>query len=584
MLGSYDYRVVVLSVVIALLASYAALELAGRLTAARGGAWLGWLAGGAIVTGIGIWSMHYTGMLAFTLPVPVQYHWPTVLLSLLLGILSSAVALFVVSRPRMGPLRAWTGGAFQGGGIALLHYTSMAAMRLAGMCSYSVPLVTLSVALSIAFSLMSLWLTFRLRDEVRGRLPRKFASVTLMGAGISIMHYTAMAAASFTSSEDAPDLSHAVRISSLGTAGIGAVAVLVLVVALLTSFVDRFQKQKALLDELFEQGPEAFALTNLDDRVVRVNQEFTRVFGYTRQEAVGRRLAELITIDESAEVQGPPEVAAQGQRVDAEIIHRRKDGKRVHVSMLRVPVSVPGGKIAAYAIFSDVTERKRVERDLERSFQQVRVLAARLQAVREEEDRKIARELHDEFGQILTSIKLTLGKRYQGATVDLTQIEDLANQLLERVKSLSLDLRPPMLDDLGLVPTLRWHFERYRAQTGISVRFQYRGVSERLPPETEIALFRIVQEALTNVARYAGVTDASVELWAEGNWLNLRVEDEGRGFDPSAVSGSASGLTGMRERVRLAGGSLSIESSPGAGTRLFAKLSLAEARKAATSP
>ncbi len=341
MLGSYDYRVVVLSVVIAVLASYAALELAGRLTAARGGAWLGWLAGGAFAMGIGIWSMHYTGMLAFILPVPVQYHWPTVLLSLLPGILSSAVALFVVSRPRMGPLRAWTGGAFQGGGIAILHYTGMAAMRLSGMCSYSVPLVTLSVALSVAFSLMSLWLTFRLRDATRGGLPRKAASAMLMGSGISIMHYTAMAAASFTGSEEAPDLSHTVSISSLGTAGIGAVAVLVLVTALLTSFVDRFQKQKALLDELFEQRPEAFALTNLDDRVVRVNREFTRVFRYTPQEAFGRRLAELIMTDASAGVQRPRDVGAHGQRVDAETIHRRKDGKRLHVSMLRVPVSVP---------------------------------------------------------------------------------------------------------------------------------------------------------------------------------------------------------------------------------------------------
>src|ERR1700704_5292446 len=128
MAGSYDYRFVVLSAVIAVLASYTALDLAARLTAAVGRlARLLWLIGGATAMGIGIWSMHYIGMLAFSLPVTVEYDWPTVLLSLLAGILSSALALFVVSRQTMGPARAWVASIFMGGGIATLHYTAMAA-------------------------------------------------------------------------------------------------------------------------------------------------------------------------------------------------------------------------------------------------------------------------------------------------------------------------------------------------------------------------------------------------------------------------------------------------------------------------
>src|SRR6204780_1122671 len=128
--GSYDYRLVALSVIIAMLASYAALDLAGRVTAARGRARLIWLLGGASAMGLGIWSMHYIGMLAFSLPVPVLYDWPSVVVSLLAAILASGIALFVVSRPKMSLGRAAVGSVVMGLGIAAMHYVGMAAMRL----------------------------------------------------------------------------------------------------------------------------------------------------------------------------------------------------------------------------------------------------------------------------------------------------------------------------------------------------------------------------------------------------------------------------------------------------------------------
>src|SRR2546427_5818023 len=139
MVISYYYRLVTLSVVIAMLASYAALDLAGRTTAARGRVRLVWLVGGATAMGVGIWSMHYIGMLAFSLPVLVLYDWPTVLLSLVAAIFAAAVALFVVSRQRMGWLRALTGSAIMGSGIATMHYTGMAAIRITATCSYHPP-------------------------------------------------------------------------------------------------------------------------------------------------------------------------------------------------------------------------------------------------------------------------------------------------------------------------------------------------------------------------------------------------------------------------------------------------------------
>jgi two-component system sensor histidine kinase/response regulator len=134
-------------------------------SSAQGNARLLWLYGGAIAMGFGIWSMHYIGMLAFRLPIPVQYDWPTVLLSLLAAILASAVALFVVSRNKMGLMRALLGSIFMGGGIAAMHYIGMAAMRLPAMCHYSPSVFILSVVLAIVISFVALLLTFYFRGD-----------------------------------------------------------------------------------------------------------------------------------------------------------------------------------------------------------------------------------------------------------------------------------------------------------------------------------------------------------------------------------------------------------------------------------
>ena len=163
--GSYDDLFVALSVLIAILASYAALDLARRVTSAQGNTRHLWLTGGATAMGFGIWSMHYIGMLAFRLPVPVQYDWPTVLLSLLAAILASGVALFVVSRQRMGVVRASLASILMGSAIAAMHYIGMAAMRLPAMCHYSPSLFTLSVVLAIVISFVALWLTFHFRGD-----------------------------------------------------------------------------------------------------------------------------------------------------------------------------------------------------------------------------------------------------------------------------------------------------------------------------------------------------------------------------------------------------------------------------------
>jgi two-component system sensor histidine kinase/response regulator len=183
--------------------------------------------------------MHYIGMLAFILPVPVAYHWPTVLLSLFAAIVASAIALYVVSRQMMNAFRALAGSVMRGAGIASMHYIGMAAMRLPAMCKFSSFLVVLSVVFAVLISLAALWITFHFRDEKAGSGWRKTAGAVVMGAGIPVMHYTGMAAASFTASDMPLDLSHAVNISTLGTLGIAAVTLILLGLTLVTSSLDR---------------------------------------------------------------------------------------------------------------------------------------------------------------------------------------------------------------------------------------------------------------------------------------------------------------------------------------------------------
>jgi NO-binding membrane sensor protein with MHYT domain len=219
LIGSYNYVTVVLSAVIAVLASYTALDLAERVAAAHATSRRAWLMSGATVLGIGIWSMHFTGMLAFHLPVAVSYHWPTELVSLLTGIASWLVALYVVSLTGFEAPAAWVGSVFQGAGIAAMHYTAMAGMRLPVMCRYSSVIVVSSVLLAMAGGWLSVCLTFRFRHENTGGKLRKAAAAVLMGAAITAMHYTGMAAVTFTASADLPDLSRAVEITPQGMPG-----------------------------------------------------------------------------------------------------------------------------------------------------------------------------------------------------------------------------------------------------------------------------------------------------------------------------------------------------------------------------
>ena len=206
-------------------------------------------------------------------------------------------------------------------------------------------------------------------------------------------------------------------------------------------------------------------------------------------------------------------------------------------------------------------------------------LSHRLVEVQEQERRHIALELHDEIGQVLTALNYTLD--YTGVdlppehTEKLARAHELVRLLTSRVRDLSLNLRPSMLDDLGLLPALLWYCERYQSQTGITVRFLPLGIhGRRFRSEVETAAYRIIQEALNNVARYAGVDEVWVRVWIEPKELYLEVVDQGKGFDPKQVKHRrpSAGLSGMQERAALVGGALHIEAAEGEGVHIRAVL------------
>ncbi|MEK6302034.1 MAG: PAS domain S-box protein [Acidobacteriota bacterium] len=225
-------------------------------------------------------------------------------------------------------------------------------------------------------------------------------------------------------------------------------------------------------------------------------------------------------------------------------------------------------------------QNARLFEEVRASRAQLQTLSQRLVELQEAERRDIARELHDQIGQQLTGLKLTLETCHRlpskQAREALCKAQALADEVMARVHDLSLDLRPTILDDLGLVPALMWQFERYTASSGVRVAFEQKGLERRFDPAVETAAYRIVQEALTNVARHARVNEAVVRIWSNDSMLCVVIEDRGAGFDSRKAldSHSSSGLTGMRERALLLGGHLHIESGSGLGCRLTVELPL----------
>jgi signal transduction histidine kinase len=253
---------------------------------------------------------------------------------------------------------------------------------------------------------------------------------------------------------------------------------------------------------------------------------------------------------------------------------RHKDGSHVPIEVSLSPVETQEG-LAVSALIRDITKRKRTEEAL-------RQLSGRLITAEEEERTRLARELHDDVNQRLALLSVGLERLGQKPPATAAGVAKRVGVLLAEMKELSSDvqrmshrLHPAKLDHLGLVTALKGLCAEYTERRGIRVRFHADDVSGTLPRDVSLCLYRLVQEALTNVARHSGADEAEVRLVGSADWIRLQISDSGVGFDPASADGQRGlGLISMRERLRLVGGSMTLDSGPSRGTRIEAAVPL----------
>lgn len=440
--GTYDYRLVGLSIALAMFAAYAALDLAGRVTAARRWARVLWLAGGAVSMGLGIWSMHYIGMLAFSLPVPIFYHYPTVMLSLLAAIAASGVALFTVGRERMGVTQEILGSLVMGGGIASMHYIGMAAMRLPAMMVYRWSLVVLSVVVAIVVSLVALVLSFRVRQDNKASV-RKFASALVMGSAIALMHYIGMAAVRFRLDDAAFSTQSTVQITRLGIVAIAAISFLVMILAIGSAFLERLLEMRLAAANAAQEGearfrnlaaaiPQMVWTATPDGSVDYCNQRWYDLTGLTEEQSMGWGWKQAVHSDDLPILEQIWEKSLRDGS-PFEIEYRLRDASlayRWHL-VRAIPVRDASGTIVKwFGASTDIEEQKQ---DLQALEEQIRDRTAELADANtrlQEEmwERDLARRRLDEQNEKMVS---ELTARSQRATL-LAKMGELLQSCLSK--------------------------------------------------------------------------------------------------------------------------------------------------------
>jgi PAS domain S-box-containing protein len=587
-------------VLIAILASYAALDLAGRVTSASGRARVLWLIGGANAMGLGIWSMHYIGMLAFHLPVPVRYDWPTVLASLAAAVGASAIALYVASRREMGLVQAAIGSVFMGGGIAAMHFIGMAAMRLDATHDYSPALVTLSVALAIGISLVALWLSFQLRGETRTLTWRKLAGALVMGAAIPVMHYTGMAAATFT--EGGPvhgDHAYAVSVDDLSIVGITTVTLMVLLMAVVSAFAHRkFALQAIELEasrrhhQIIEASLDAFVGMNEAGQITDWNAQAETTFGWTRGEAIGQSLGGLIVppVHRNAHARGLRHFLKTGhgpvlnRRIEISALH--KDGHEFPIELAICPVKW-GNSRGFSAFVRDVTERQRAQEALAQKMEEL----ARSNAELQQFAYVASHDLQEPLRMVASYTQL-LRKRYHGRLdQDADDFIGFAVDGATRMQTLIQDLL-----SYSRVTTRGDRFRATQAQAACddAIRNLTEAIADARGDVTvdplpcvmadATQLTQVFQNLIGNAVKYRGERTPAIRVSAtrQGPFVHFSVQDNGIGIEPqyferifqmfqrlhtmSEYAGTGIGLALCRKIVERHKGRIWVASDPGSGS------------------
>lgn len=395
MSSTHDLRLVILSILIAIIASYTALDLSGRVTVAQGRVQKLWLAGGAIAMGVGVWSMHFIGMLAYKLPISISYNVPIVLISMAVAVVAASIALFIVSRRQMGRVALLTGGVLMGSGIAAMHYTGMAAMRLDAVPHYDLNVVALSILVALGASIVALWLAFHLRSEttMTGSL-RKMVSAVVMGNAIAGMHYTAMAAVSFKLINQSLEQSDPVIDNSLLGVGIAIATLVILILALLTSiFAQRINAAKARAEALRESeerfrslvqnSSDIIAVLAADGTVCYTSASVKRILGYEAEK--WQKAFEIVCPDDLPKAESLLTKALNSPSIDitAEFRLQNAEGQLQDFEVIANNLLNEPAVTGIVTTYRDITERKRAEAVMQQQREREQLVAEISQRIRQ---------------------------------------------------------------------------------------------------------------------------------------------------------------------------------------------------------
>ena len=362
--------------------------------------------------------------------------------------------------------------------------------------------------------------------------------------------------------------------------------------------LDRYRRllaERARFDRLVQLAPDGVLIVDGDCVVRLANPAMLRLLRLADdREVLGRRFIDFISFPERdrwAAFFYQTSQATGASHIDESILQRDDGGQ--------VPVEITAGAFewegygVVQMLVRDITGRKQAEKALQRRNLELRRLADRLAEVQELERQNLARELHDQVGQSLTAINLNLNiidqSLDEGASPVVRSRLDNSLRLLEettrQVRTVMAELRPPMLDDYGLLPTLRWQLEQFSARTGIDSRLEGEEPTPRLPRNVELTQYRICQEALNNVAKHSGASEVKVGLYTSEHVSHLVVEDNGWGFDSQEHANATKpghwGLLTMQERAHSVGGVVKVFSTPGQGTSVVSKVPLAPGQRPA---
>jgi PAS domain S-box-containing protein len=356
----------------------------------------------------------------------------------------------------------------------------------------------------------------------------------------------------------------------------GSTGELLGIIAILEDITAHRKAEKALREseeryrELVELSPDAIGITS-GDTIIFINPAGARILGFEHPtDVIGRSFVPFVHPESQPLVQHRIKELLEGKKTPmTEIKVQRADGVVITIESEAVPTTYHG-QPASLFIARDITERKKTEERLALYTQKLRILSRRLLEAQEAERVHIARELHDDVGQLLTSLRLSLELSARTCTdtaqTPLVSSLKIADELIDRVRGLSLSLRPAVLDDLGLIPAVRWYLDRQGQLAGVQMDFEFDFPQDRRPKkEIETVCFRIVQEAVTNIIRHAQARNVVVRFMHTDHALELLIRDDGVGFDVqaaknAALQGRSLGLLSMEERVELVGGTLQIES------------------------